>query len=95
MQIIWSDEAIADYHKNIDYLLNKWSSEVAIEFIEDVDATIELIKVHPGLYPLTEFNEIRRAVIRKQVTLYVKVSDKQIHLIRFWNNYQQPEKLRF
>ncbi|HRJ28434.1 MAG TPA: hypothetical protein PLV21_06755 [Cyclobacteriaceae bacterium] len=41
MQIIWSDEAVKDYHQNIDYLLAKWSSQVAIEFIEDVQASIE------------------------------------------------------
>lgn len=95
MQIIWSDEAVKDYHQNIDYLLAKWSSQVAIEFIEDVQASIELIKSHPDLYPLTDHQEIRRAVIRKQITLFFKVKDKQIHLIRFWNNYQNPEKLGF
>lgn len=69
MQIIWSDEAVADYHQNIDYLVKEWSSQVAVEFIEDVEAAIELIKSHPELYPLTNHQEIRKAVIRKQITL--------------------------
>ena len=25
MQIVWSDDAVADYHQNIDFLLEKWS----------------------------------------------------------------------
>jgi plasmid stabilization system protein ParE len=95
MQIIWSDEAVADYHQNIDYLEKEWSSQVVIEFIEDVEAAIELIKSHPALYPLTDYQEIRKAVIRKQITLFFKVKDKQVHLIRFWNNYQNPDKLKF
>lgn len=94
MQIIWSDEAITDYHQNIDYLEKEWSPQVAIDFIEDVEAVIELIKSHPELYPLTDYLGIRRAVIRKQVTLFFKVRDKQVHLIRFWNNYQNPERLK-
>jgi len=47
MKIIWSDEAAEDYEQNIDYLMKKWSESVAIEFIEDVEAAIELIKTHP------------------------------------------------
>lgn len=93
MKIIWSDEAIADYHQNIDYLLKEWSEQVTIEFIEDVDAVIELIKNYPELYPLTDYPEVRKAVIRKQVTLFFKVSNKEIHLIRFWNSHQDPKKL--
>lgn len=94
MKIIWSDEAIADYQQNIDYLLKEWSEQVAIEFIEDVEAVIELIKSHPELYPLTDYREIRKAVIRKQITLFFKSKKGEIHLIRFWNTYQDPEKLK-
>ena len=94
MQVIWSDEAVADYHRNVDYLEKEWSSQVAAEFIEDVEAVIELIKSYPGLYPLTDYREIRKAVIRKQVTLFFKIKNKRVHLIRFWNNYQNPEKLK-
>jgi hypothetical protein len=37
MKIVWSDEAITDYHQNIDYLMKEWSEQVAVEFIEDVE----------------------------------------------------------
>jgi plasmid stabilization system protein ParE len=94
VKIIWSDEAITDYQQNIDYLLKEWSEQVATEFIEDVETVIELIKSHPELYPLTDYKEIRKAVIRKQITLFFKSKERVIHLIRFWNNYQDPAKLR-
>lgn len=94
MKIIWSDEAIADYHQNIDYLLKEWSEQVAVEFIEDVEAVIELIKNHPELYPSTDHQGVRKALIRKQITLFFKVQDKEICLVRFWNNYQDPERLK-
>jgi plasmid stabilization system protein ParE len=94
MQVIWSDEAIVDYHQNIDYLLTDWSEQVAIDFIEDVDTVIDLIKSYPELYPLTNYHKIRKAVIRKQVTLFFKASENEIQLIRFWNNYQDPDKMK-
>jgi hypothetical protein len=74
--------------------LKEWSAQVAIEFIEDVEAVVELIKGHPELYPLTDYQEIRKAVVRKQITLFFKISEREIHLIRFWNSYQDPEKLK-
>ncbi len=95
MQIFWSDEAITDYHQNIDYLVKEWSEQVAVEFIEDVEIVIDLIKSHPELYPLTDYQEIRKAVVRQQITLFYKVKNKTIHLIRFWNNYQDPGGLKF
>lgn len=93
MEVIWSNDAISDYYQNIDYLLKEWSEKIAAEFIEDVDVTIELIKIHPELYTLTNHLEVRKAVIRKQVTLYYKVSDQNIFLLRFWNTYQNPKDL--
>ncbi|HPH46529.1 MAG TPA: type II toxin-antitoxin system RelE/ParE family toxin [Chryseolinea sp.] len=93
MKIIWSTQATIDYHQNIFYLLKNWPDQVAIEFIDDVDAVIKLLESNPEVYPLTDHKEIRRVVVRKQITLFFKVQDAEIHLIRFWNTYQSPESL--
>lgn len=94
MQIVWSDDAVADYHQNIDFLLEKWSVQVAVEFMEDVETIIELVERQPEIYPLTDYQGIRKAVVRKQITLFFRLTDETIHLIRFWNNYQDPERLK-
>ena len=70
MQIVWSDDAVADYHQNIDFLLEKWSVQVAVEFMEDVETIIELVERQPEIYPLTDYQGIRKAVVRKQITLF-------------------------
>jgi plasmid stabilization system protein ParE len=93
MRVVWTDEALADYYQNIDYLLKEWTDQVALNFIEDVDAVISLIVSHPELFPLTDYHGIRKAVVRKQITLFYKISDNYIQLIRFWNNYQDPSRL--
>lgn len=94
MKVIWSEEAVTDYHQNIDYLLREWSEQVAMEFIEDVQAVVDLIKNHPALYPLTGYKGVRKAVIRKQITLFFKADNDEVHLIRFWNNYQDIGRLK-
>ena len=85
---------LADYHQNIDFLLEKWSVQVAVEFMEDVETIIELVESQPEIYPLTDYQGIRKAVVRKQITLFFRVKDEAIHLIRFWNNHQNPERLK-
>jgi plasmid stabilization system protein ParE len=94
MQIVWSDDALIDYHQNIDYLLKEWSVQVALEFVEDVETTIKLITDFPELFPLTDYFGVRKALVRKQITLFYRIKDEKIYLIRFWNNYQNPEKLK-
>ncbi len=91
MEIVWSDNAELDYHENINYLLKKWSEESASNFIEEVDAVLDLIKINPKLYPESDYKSVRRVVIRKQITLFYQVKGSTIYLVRFWNTYKDPE----
>lgn len=92
--ITWSDDAVADYHQAIDYLLSEWPEQVAITFIEEVEAVLDILKLQPKLYPLSAYPNVRRAVIRKQVTLYYTLDKEEIILVRFWNTYQNPDNLK-
>jgi plasmid stabilization system protein ParE len=94
MQIAWSGEARFDYQQNIDYLLREWTEQVASDFIEDVETVIGLIKIYPEMYPLTDFLGARKAVVNKQITLFYRIKGDTIYLLRFWNNYQDPKKLK-
>ncbi len=94
MNIIWSEDAIIDYHQNIDYLITEWSEKLAAEFIEDVEGVLELIKIQPEIYPISNYHNIRKAVIRKQISLFYEVKGQKIFLVRFWNNYQNPNNLK-
>jgi len=91
MEVIWSDDAKYDYHENIDYLLREWSENSAVDFIEEVKTILEIIKSQPELFPLSDHQTIRRAVIRKQITLFYKVEEEIIYIVRLWNNYKDPE----
>ncbi len=94
-KIIWSDDAVTDYHQTIDYLLLNWSENAALTFIEEVEAILDIVKTQPELYPVSAYPEVRRAVVRKQVTLYYTINKKEVLLVRFWNTYQNPDRLTF
>ena len=94
MEIIWSDDAKIDYNENIEYLLREWSEESAFTFIEEVELILELLKTNPKLYPKSDYKSIRRAVIRKQITLFYQDKRSSIYLVRFWNTYKDPQSLK-
>ncbi|WP_420577633.1 type II toxin-antitoxin system RelE/ParE family toxin [Ekhidna sp.] len=93
LPIVWSEDAIQDYHQNIDFILSRWSKETAKRFIEEVELILSLIQEHPQLYPKVNFKNVRKAVIRKQVSLFYLAQEDQITLVRFWNNFQDQENL--
>ena len=92
--ISWSVEAIEDYHHTIDFILSKWPSEVAMKFIAQTESILSLIKDYPFLYPKTDYKHIRKAVINPHISLFYLVSEKEIVLIRFWNNHKDPNSLQ-
>ncbi|KYG74477.1 plasmid stabilization system protein ParE [Roseivirga ehrenbergii] len=94
MEVIWSDDAFEDYLENIRFLIRRWSEKSAINFIDEVDTIIDLLKLNPEAFPLSNYKSIRRAVVRKQITLFYKVEDETIILVRFWNTYKNPESLK-
>ena len=82
-----------DFKSNLNYLLEAWSVEEAIDFNDQVVNVIDLICDFPQLYPKTNYRELGKAVINKRITLFYKVNNEEITLMRFWNNYQDPEKI--
>ena len=94
MKIIWSEPATTDYWQNIDYLIKEWGDKVAIDFIDKVEQVLLLIFSNPGMFPKTNYQNIRHIPIVPQVTLYYQFSKDTIELIRFWNNYQNPDNLK-
>ena len=90
----WSPIAKEDYWNNIDYLLEEWSEKEASKFIGLVEQNLDNIKRNPRAFVETSYKNTRAVVITPQITLFYKIVDEtKIELVRFWNNYQNPENL--
>ena len=90
LTINWSDGAIADF-KQITVFLNKcWLEKEVTEFVLKAESVIKVISIQPYLYPESSFNQLRKAIITKQTSVYYLVQDQEIYLITFWDNRQNP-----
>ena len=95
MKVVWSSEASYTFEQNIIYLQTEWNESVIDSFITRTEQAIELISKNPLLFPvLNKKKAIHRCVIVKQITLYYHVADNYVLLLTFWNNYQNPKKLK-
>jgi len=93
-KIVWSADAVDDYEQNIDYLLDEWGVKETQEFIDEVKEILETISKMPELFPMSDYRNIRKCVVRKQISILYTINDDRIELVRIWNNRQDSEKLK-
>lgn len=95
-KIEWKTIATYSYFNEIDFILSKWN-EIEVQKFEDLvyDFLATLSKT-PKIGIYNSELDCYSLVISKQTTLYYKIiEDKsQIDLILFWNNKQNPIRLK-
>jgi len=96
-KIIWSAEADKTFEANIKYLEDNWSENEIINFVNKSFEIIDVISKTPLLFKQSKTSKrIRKALIVKQISLYYRINNSKntIELITFWNNFQNPKKLK-
>lgn len=95
VQIIWTTIAKNDYWKNIEYLESEWTLQDVYNFMDKTDNLIQLLMKQNLIFKPSNYKDVFQVPVTKQITLYYKVlKDNEIELLRFWNTYQNPEKLK-
>lgn len=94
-KIIASPLATASYLSNIEYLENCWTEKEIIQFIQKTDQVITILKEAPTTFKTWHLDsKIHHIEIVKQITLYYEVEQNEVHLLLFFNTYQDPNTLR-
>ncbi len=94
MTILWSEKAVEDFESNIIYLLENWSIEVVQEFTAEIEKVLNILTINPKAFQYNNLIKCHVVPISKQITLFYEVKKKQVILLRLWNNYQNPRKLK-
>ena len=94
MNVIWSPQSRKDYWQNIEYLEAEWTFQDVENFIEKVDDTILLLLKNNIKFILSNYKNVDKVVITKQITLYYRTNKNVIELLRFWNTYQDIENFK-
>ena len=94
-KVLWNNQAKLDYFENIDFLLQKWSEKEVQKFIDHVQEIEFLLKQGNIDFQKTDFKGVNRCVVMEQISLFYRITDdKNIELLRFWNNAQNQRRLK-
>jgi len=88
MKIEWTLASKNDYWQNIEYLENHWSEKEVLNFINEIDYSLNLLTKGNIIFTKSDYLNVYKMVIIKQITIYYSIENETIYLLRFWNNYQ-------
>ncbi len=88
MKIEWTLASKYDYWKNIEYLESQWSEKEVFNFINEIDYSLNLLAKENVVFIKSDYANVYKMFVIKQITLYYSIENKTIYLLRFWNNYQ-------
>ena len=88
MKIEWTLASKNDYWQNIEYLENHWSEKEVLNFINEIDYSLNLLAKGNVIFTKPDYPDVYKMVIIKQITIYYSIENETIYLLRFWNNYQ-------
>lgn len=98
MKVIWSAKARITYFSVLDYLEKRWTKNEIIRFSYKTESVIRAIQKNPGIFPHSQkHRNIRKAIVDKNNSFFYKVdkTEKKIYLLTFFDNRQDPKKLKF
>ena|SRR5690554_481115 len=98
MEIAWSNQARKDYYKVLDYLHENWGLNEVKNFVDKTEEVLGVIKKHPKTFVESpRKRNVRKGFVTKHNSLFYKVKPykKEIILLTFWDNRQNPKKLKY
>ena len=94
-RLFWSDRALEDLQKIIDYLDEKWTQKEIRNFVKRLDKRLELIAANPRLFPKTARRKnIRRSVLTKHTVIYYETTETAVTIVTLFDPRQHPRRLR-
>lgn len=97
MEIVWSNQAQKDYYKVLAYLHENWGLNEVRSFVDKTEEVLGVIKNHPKTFVESpRKSNVRKGFVTKHNSLFYKVKPykKEIILLTFWDNRQNPQNLK-
>lgn len=98
MKISWTPTAIKTFFKVLDYLEETWTKKEVQNFADEVERVLSQISENPDMFEASRKKKnIRKGYITRHNALYYRVKPikKELELLTFWDNRQNPGKLMY
>jgi plasmid stabilization system protein ParE len=98
MKITWTPKALQSYFGIFNFLTQRWTKKEVETFVDQTDRIIEQISENPYMFVATDKRRnLRKGYVNELVSMFYKVypRKKEIELLRFWDNRQDPKKREY
>jgi plasmid stabilization system protein ParE len=90
----FSNRSLKEIRIIVDYLNSKWSEKTSKKFLNKLKENIDLIQINPELFPISEFEELRKCVVSKQTTVFFIIEKNKIYIVSVFDTRQNPNKIK-
>jgi len=93
VKIIWTNTAVLQRKKILAYWNNRnKSTTYSKKLIAEIKERVQFLVLNPKIYKKTSFPEIRTSTLG-HYNIFYKTNSKELIVIAFWDNRQNPRKL--
>ncbi|MBC5835744.1 type II toxin-antitoxin system RelE/ParE family toxin [Flavobacterium sp. F372] len=90
----FSNRSLKEIRIIVDYLNSKWSEKTSKKFLNKLKENIDLIQINPELFPVSEFEELRKCVVSKQTTVFFIIEKNKVYIVSVFDTRQNPNKIK-
>ena len=90
LEVRWTEEAEFTFDQIVAFIESHWGASSSHKFINRTRKLLTSISKHPYLFPESGIENVRKAVITKQTSVFYEVYPDKIILVFFWDNRQDP-----
>ena len=90
----FSNRSLKEIRIIVDYLNSKWAEKTSKKFLNKLKENIDLIQINPELFPISEFEELRKCVVSKQTTVFFIIEKNKIYIVSVFDTRQNPNKIK-
>ncbi|WP_329807152.1 type II toxin-antitoxin system RelE/ParE family toxin [Flavobacterium facile] len=90
----FSNRSLKEIKNIVEYLNSKWSEKTSKKFLNKLKENIDLIQINPELFPISEFEELRKCVVSKQTTVFFIIEKNKIYIVSVFDTRQNPNKIK-
>ncbi len=95
LDIVWSPEALNNFHDVLAYLEENWHADVVKDFVSRTEEVIKIISKNPKIYrKISSRSDVREAIVTKHNLLLYRVHNNQVALLSVFDTRQHPKKKR-
>ena len=96
LEIVWTENAEADYKKIIGYLKKEWPLKVATTFVSTTQSRIKTLTVFPEIGRASiKSPGVRSILLTKHNKLYYKVAHSKLEILNIFDTRQNPVKNKY